>query len=114
MSDRFDGARLRARRKRQRLTVEDVARLASLRYAFVVTLERNEARPSISALERLCAALDCDPRALFTAGPDDDERPTELGRAADEWIAQTLAAAPPLTGRQARNISAILFGRGGS
>jgi transcriptional regulator with XRE-family HTH domain len=78
-----------------------------------MALERNETRPSIASLERLCEALSASPDTFFTASDDDeaDLRPTELGRNADEWIARTLATAPPLTKRQAERISAALFGR---
>jgi transcriptional regulator with XRE-family HTH domain len=110
---RFDGALLRARRKHLRVTLDELARLSRLSYPFVMSLERNDARPSISSLERLCEALTCSPDTFFTPGEDDDAdlRPTELGRDADEWIARTLATAPPLTERQAKRISAALFGR---
>ena len=72
--------------------------------------------PSISSLERLCTALGVGPDALFAPADGDgdtdvDLRPTELGRDTDDWIARTLATAPPLTRRQAERISAALFGR---
>jgi transcriptional regulator with XRE-family HTH domain len=110
---RFDGARLRARRQHLRVSRDELARLASLSYSFVVGLERGQARPSISALERLCDALGCTPDTFFAAedGDDADPRPTELGRDTDRWIAETLATAPPLTKRQAERVSAALFGR---
>jgi transcriptional regulator with XRE-family HTH domain len=110
---RFDGTLMRARRKHLNLTRDELARLSSLSYATVMNLERNQARPSISALERLCEALGCTPDTVFAAAEDDDAdlRPTELGRDADAWVARTLATAPPLTTRQAKRISAALFGR---
>ncbi len=110
---RFDGALLRARRKHLRLTLDELSRLSRLSYSTLMTLERDQARPSISSLERLCGALGCTPDTFFTAADDDDAdlRPTELGRDADQWIARTLSTAPPLTRRQAERISAALFGR---
>jgi len=110
---RFNGARLRARRKDLGLRREELARLARLSYSSVICLERDEFRPSIASLERLCGALSCTPDMFFAASDDDeaDLRPTELGRDTDDWIARTLATAPPLTQRQAERISAALFGR---
>jgi transcriptional regulator with XRE-family HTH domain len=109
----FNGVLLCAHRKHLRMTLEELSRLATLPYPFLVSLECNQARPSIRALERLCEALSCNPDTFFTAtdGDDTDLRPTELGRDADEWIARTLATAPPLTERQAKVISAALFGQ---
>jgi transcriptional regulator with XRE-family HTH domain len=112
---RFDGAKLRVRRKHLHLTLDELARLSSLPYAALMTMERDETRPSITALERLCGALDCTPDMFFTAADGDDEadpRPTELGRDIDEWVERAVAAAPPMTRRQAETISAALFGTG--
>jgi transcriptional regulator with XRE-family HTH domain len=110
---RFDGALMRARRKHLRVTPDELARLSSLSYATIVTLERNQARPSISSLERLCSALSCSPDTFFALTGDDeaDPRPTDLGPEVDDWVARTLATAPPLSKRQAERISAALFGR---
>jgi transcriptional regulator with XRE-family HTH domain len=110
---RFDGARVRARRKHLGLKLDELARLSKLSYSTLMGFERNQTRPSIGSLERLCAALTCSPDALFSPAEDDDAdlRPTELGRDADEWVARTLSTAPPLTRRQAERISAALFGR---
>jgi transcriptional regulator with XRE-family HTH domain len=111
---RFDGARLRARRKLLGLTLDELARLSDRSYSTLMGFERNQTRPSIGSLERLCGALGCGPDMFFADAEDDadpDLRPTELGRDADNWIARTLASAPPLTRRQAERISAALFGR---
>jgi transcriptional regulator with XRE-family HTH domain len=111
---RFDGGRLRARRKHLHITLDELARLSSLSYSTLMGLERNQTRPSIGSLERLCGALGCGPDMFFAPAGDDadsDLRPTELGRDADDWIARALATAPPLTRRQAERISAALFGR---
>ena len=110
---RFDGALLRARRKHLGLKLDELARLSSLSYATIMGLERNQARPSIGSLERLCEALGCSPDTLFALADDDDcdLRPTDLGRDTDEWVARALATAPPLTRRQAERVSAALFGR---
>ena len=109
----FDGARLRARRKELRLTREELARFTGRSYSTIVSFELGEFRPSIASLERLCDALGCTPDTFF-APTDDDEadlRPTDLGLDVDEWVARTLATAPPLSKRQAERISAALFGR---
>jgi transcriptional regulator with XRE-family HTH domain len=110
---RFDGARQRARRKYLGLTIDELARLHGSSYSTIMSLERNQSRPSIGSLERLCGALSCTPDTFFA--PDDDDeadlRPTDLGRDADQWVARTLSTAPPLTKRQAERISAALFGR---
>jgi transcriptional regulator with XRE-family HTH domain len=110
---RFDGTLLRARRKALGVNRAELARLAGLSYSTVMTFEQGRCRASITALERLCEALSCNPDTFFAATPDDeaDPRPTELGPGVDNWIAQTLATAPPLTRRQAERISAALFGR---
>jgi len=111
---RFDGALVKARRKQLDLSAADLADLSKVPYATVLRFERNEQRPSVTALEKLCRALTCSPDSLFTLDDDQDEtdlRPTDLGAAADQWIAETLATAPPMTERQAARLSAILFSR---
>jgi transcriptional regulator with XRE-family HTH domain len=115
---KFDGALLRARRQELGLTVEELADLANLtgrpkrRVATLEDFEAGRIQPSIGTLEKLCRVLGCDPGALFSGEEDDntDTRPTDLGEATDRWIAETLAAAPPMTDRQAARTSAILFG----
>ena len=110
---RWEGALLHARRKNLGLTRPELAQLATVGYGTIHNLERDKIRPSISTLEKLCDALSCNPDTFFAATPDDDvdPRPTELGRDADNWVARTLATAPPLTERQAKRISEVLFGR---
>lgn len=111
MSARFDGALLRARRKKLGLTVEDLSGLAGLPYATVMNFETGTWRASVASLEKLCRALSCSPDALYS-GEDDgepDPRPTDLGPDADRWVAEALASAPPMTDRQAARLSAILF-----
>ena len=110
---RFDGARLRARRTELKLSRQDVAELSKQTYSAITRMERGEMRASVTALEAVCRALSCTPDTFFDSEPDDDAdlRPTELGAAADRWIAETLATAPPLTERQAARISALLFKR---
>jgi transcriptional regulator with XRE-family HTH domain len=110
---RFDGTLLRALRKELGLSRVELAGLTSVSYPTIMNYERNQCRPSISALERLCEALSCNPDTFFAATDDDDAdlRPTELGHAVDGWITRTLATAPPLTRQQAERISAALFGR---
>lgn len=117
---RFDGALLRARREHLGITIEELSDLAGLTrrrrrlpYAVVTDLESGAIRPSVDTLEKLCRALGVEPSALFSGEPDDDTdtRPTDLGAATDQWVRDTLAAAPPMTDRQAARISAILFGK---
>jgi transcriptional regulator with XRE-family HTH domain len=106
---KFDGALLRILREKQKLTVADLARLTERDYKTIAGCERNERRPSLELVERLCWALDCGAGELFTPGSDDDDRPTDLGAETDAWIARTLADAPPLTQRQAAKVSRALF-----
>ena len=111
---RFDGTLMRARRKQLGLSAPDLADLSKVPYATVLRLETGKQRPSVTTLEKLCRALTCSPDSLFTLDDDQDEtdlRPTDLGAAADQWIAETLATAPPMTERQAARLSAILFAR---
>ncbi|MCI4357410.1 MAG: helix-turn-helix transcriptional regulator [Thermoplasmata archaeon] len=113
---RFDGALLRARRETLGLTIEELSDLTGLtrrrRYTVLMDLESGAIQPSVVALGKLCRALGVDPSALFSGEPDDDadDRPTDLGEATDRAIAELLAAAPPMTDRQAARMSAILFG----
>lgn len=111
---RFDGALMRARRQKLNLSAPDLHDLSKVPYASIMRFETGRARPSVATLEKLCRALSCDPNSLFVPDDDDDEtdlRPTDLGAAADLWIAETLASAPPMTERQAARLSAILFGK---
>jgi transcriptional regulator with XRE-family HTH domain len=110
---RFDGALLRARRKHLNLTIETLSDLAKVPYGTISRFERGDVRPSVAALEKLCRALGVNPDAFFSGEEDDDVdlRPTELGAAVEQWIAKTLASAPPMTERQAARISAILFSK---
>jgi transcriptional regulator with XRE-family HTH domain len=110
---RFDGALLRDRRKYLGLTRPELAQLSTVGYGTILNLERGKIRPSITTLEKLCDGMSCNPDTFFAACPDDDidPRPTDLGPGADAWVARTLATAPPLTTRQAKRISEVLFGR---
>ena len=110
---RFDGALLRARRTDLKLSRKQLADLADTPFYIVSKFETGAVRPSVATLERLCRVLGVDPNALFSGEADDDAdtRPTDLGDATDQWIRETLAAAPPLTERQAARISAILFSK---
>lgn len=123
---RFDAAKLRARRAQLGLTIEELsdqtgltkrqARKPERRYARLTDLESGAIRPCLQTLGKLCRALDCEPDSLFSGEPGDeaDTRPTDLGEATDRWIAEQLAAAPPMTDRQAARTAAILFGGPGS
>lgn len=110
---RFDGALLRARRTDLKLSRKQLADLADTPFYTLAKFETGAIRPSVATLEKLCRTLGCDPNALFSGEADDDAdvRPTDLGDATDRWIADTLAAAPPLTERQAARISAILWAK---
>jgi transcriptional regulator with XRE-family HTH domain len=51
----FDGARLQAVRKRQRLSVSDVGRLSGVSARHIWRLEKNQ-RPNVSAITLACIA----------------------------------------------------------
>jgi transcriptional regulator with XRE-family HTH domain len=110
---RFDGARLRARRKELTLSQKQLSDLTDTSFYALARFERGDMRPSVVTLEKLCRVLGCDPNSLFSGEEDDDAdtRPTDLGDATDRWIADTLASAPPMTERQAARVSAILFSK---
>ena len=110
---RFDGALLRARRTDLKLSRKQLSDLADVPFYTLSKFETGAVRPSVATLEQLCRVLGVDPNSLFSGEQDDDAdtRPTDLGDAADRWIAETLASAPPLTERQAARISAILFSK---
>lgn len=59
------GPILRAKRKQQRLTLQDVATAADLTPSFISLVERGKTRASVPALLRICAALDIPLGALF-------------------------------------------------
>lgn len=65
------GAQLRAARKRQALTLAEVASKSGLTKGFLSQVERDLASPSVGTLLRLCAALDLPIGDLFgsTQGP---------------------------------------------
>ena len=51
------GARLRELRTKAKLSASMLGRAADLDQTMIYKIERNEAKPSLDALERLCAAL---------------------------------------------------------
>lgn len=61
------GARLRAARLAQRLSLAEVAERSDLTKGFLSKLERDQANASVAALIRLCAALDVPVGSLFQA-----------------------------------------------
>jgi transcriptional regulator with XRE-family HTH domain len=52
------GARVRALRRERGLTLKGLGRLAGLSHPFLSQVERGLARPSVSSVERIAAALD--------------------------------------------------------
>jgi transcriptional regulator with XRE-family HTH domain len=108
----FSPTLLRARREAIGLSKEQLAVGADRSYPTIARLERGEIRPSVATLGRLSAVLKCSVADLFDADEtDDDTRPTDLGADVDDWIARTLADAPPMSEETARRVSAALFGR---
>lgn len=59
------GSRLRAARKAQRLTIEEVARVTGLTKGFLSRVERDITSPSVSSLTAICDVLSISIGALF-------------------------------------------------
>ncbi len=64
------GSRVRERRHRLRLSLVEVARATGLSHPFLSQLERGHARPSMTSLRRIAAALSMDPSQLFDGSSD--------------------------------------------
>ena len=60
------GARVRALRRERGLTLKGLGRLAGLSHPFLSQVERGLARPSVSSVERIAAALDVPVARLWT------------------------------------------------
>jgi transcriptional regulator with XRE-family HTH domain len=71
------GALVRARRKAQNLTREQLAVDSRCSYGMIVKVERGDAEPSIGLLTRVAAALHCAPGDLLP-----DTQPSDLTGAA--------------------------------
>ena len=67
------GGRIRAARKRRRLSLEAVGKHCGVSAQAAGQWEYNEARPSFDRLERLCQILETSYEALMK------ERPTDIG-----------------------------------
>jgi len=63
------GSRLRAARKAQQLTIDEVARITGLTKGFLSRVERDMTSPSVSSLITLCDVLSISVGSLFEA-PD--------------------------------------------
>jgi transcriptional regulator with XRE-family HTH domain len=60
------GARVRALRRERGLTLKGLGRLAGLSHPFLSQVERGLARPSVSSVERIAAALDVSVARLWS------------------------------------------------
>ena len=86
------GARLRDARRRQGLTIDQVARSTGLTKGFISRIERDMTSPSVSTLVTVCAALSLPVGELFVAPKTDVVRGAEAahiqltGRGADERL----------------------------
>lgn len=74
------GARLRATRQRQGLTIDQVAAAAQLTKGFVSRLERDETSPSVATLLTICDVLSLPVGTLFEAAETDVVRMKEAPR----------------------------------
>lgn len=86
------GAKLRATRRAQGLTLEQLALSIGVTKGFLSRVERDETSPSVSTLVQLCQTLSLPIGALFEA-PDinrialeDAPRINMGGRGVDEWL----------------------------
>jgi transcriptional regulator with XRE-family HTH domain len=86
------GARLRDARRRQGLTIDQIARSTGLTKGFISRIERDVTSPSVSTLVTVCAALSLPVGELFTAPTTDVVRRAQAphiqltGRGADERL----------------------------
>lgn len=86
------GAKLRATRVAQGLTLEQLAIAIGVTKGFLSRVERNETSPSVSTLVQLCQALSLPIGSLFETPEinrialDDAPRINMGGRGVDEWL----------------------------
>jgi transcriptional regulator with XRE-family HTH domain len=86
------GARLRDARRRQGLTIDQIAQSTGLTKGFISRIERDVTSPSVSSLVTVCAALSLPVGELFTAPKSDVVRRAQAphiqltGRGADERL----------------------------
>lgn len=86
------GARLRDARRRQGLTIEQIARSTGLTKGFISRIERDVTSPSVSTLVTVCAALSLPVGELFATPKTDVVRGDAApgiqltGRGADEHL----------------------------
>lgn len=71
------GARLRDARRRQGLTIDQVARSTGLTKGFISRIERDMTSPSVSTLVTVCAALSLPVGELFVTPKTDVVRAAE-------------------------------------
>jgi transcriptional regulator with XRE-family HTH domain len=92
------GARVRALRRERGLTLKGLGRLAGLSHPFLSQVERGLARPSVSSIERIAAALDVSVARLWS--PARQGEAVRLVRSdegvRDEDGVRELPGAPPL------------------
>lgn len=66
------GAEIRAMRRAQNMTLNDLAQAASLSVGFLSLVERGQKQPSLDALQRISKALSVEIGWLFPTSPSDD------------------------------------------
>ncbi|MGJ3561185.1 helix-turn-helix domain-containing protein [Streptomyces sp. INA 01156] len=96
------GARLRACRKAQGLTIEQVAAATGLTRGFISRVERDETSPSVATLVTLCQVLSLPVGSLFE---DADTEVIRLGDAPrSTWVAagSSTAWSPRAASRRSR------------
>ena len=67
------GTRIRERRRALGLSLVRLAAMTDLSHPFLSQVERGHARPSVTSLQRIAAALGVDAGWLFTVDDDDRE-----------------------------------------
>lgn len=65
------GERLRERRRRQGMTLKDVALAADLSVSYIANLERGRGNPTVDVLSRVAAALDMELNDVLGGEPPD-------------------------------------------
>lgn len=66
------GVEIRAMRRAQNMTLNDLAQAASLSVGFLSLVERGQKQPSLDALQRISKALSVEIGWLFPTSPSDD------------------------------------------
>lgn len=72
------GPLIKEKRKRERMTQEDLADKLNVTISFIGQMERGEAMPSVETLQLIINELEIDPRLLFLDVPQGDSEYAEL------------------------------------